>query len=577
MAERIEIPPTLQGDEKEQLQQIWRYLYQLSEAINNNLEGIGGNELSDKEIMTMKKIVGAGEAATGMSDVETLKSLIVKTAEFVQTSLQEYKTSMIWESLESGKFGQYVRGTKINVAVTPDGVIRDFTLEEIIQGMKENAIDTKNYIKTGVLREENNLPVYGVAIGKDIVTFANDGTETYHDENKVAEMTAEGLSFWQNEKKIAAYTEDRISFFYDGAEVFYILQGKLYAAEDMEITDGKKIVIASGAVIEVSDEGSITVDHGGIVTFKDENEDEVVILSDTGIEIDHGGDLTVKGGGSMTVESGGSVTFKDANDDEVITLSDTGVEIEHGGEMKVKDANGDEAVKISDTGMELKYGGYIHIEDSMLEESGLTFETDHTEFGKTVTSFESEDHSSVSEYPKLSLVTKFEQDPLDPDLSLQDLFFSFQEMSGDLQKIHFYNQWNGKPNIYCEQITSLLVASYIGGKLGISGGGEWDIEGNDITYNTLTQQSSREVKHDIQKMESCGDRLDRLEPVTFIYNRDKEGKRRAGLIYEDTMKIIPEICIVTEKTKAINYVELIPMLLKEIQDLRARVKTLEER
>ena len=48
-----------------------------------------------------------------------------------------------------------------------------------------------------------------------------------------------------------------------------------------------------------------------------------------------------------------------------------------------------------------------------------------------------------------------------------------------------------------------------------------------------------------------------------------------GLIYEDTIEIMPEICIQDEANKAISYVELIPALLKEIQDLRKRVAELE--
>ena len=37
MPELIETPPTLAGNEQAQLQQIWAYLYSLSQAINNNL------------------------------------------------------------------------------------------------------------------------------------------------------------------------------------------------------------------------------------------------------------------------------------------------------------------------------------------------------------------------------------------------------------------------------------------------------------------------------------------------------------------------------------------------------------
>lgn len=105
-----------------------------------------------------------------------------------------------------------------------------------------------------------------------------------------------------------------------------------------------------------------------------------------------------------------------------------------------------------------------------------------------------------------------------------------------------------------------------------------DIYVNREYYNYApTSRSSREVKHDIEDMESVGDRLDALKPVTYIFDDDETEKRRPGLIYEDTVDVMPEICTDDESNKGISYTELIPMLLKEIQDLRARVKTLEER
>ena len=60
MAERIDVPPTLQGNEQAQLQQVWSYLFRLSNAINNNLEGIGGNELTDSERKMVAEIVRQG-------------------------------------------------------------------------------------------------------------------------------------------------------------------------------------------------------------------------------------------------------------------------------------------------------------------------------------------------------------------------------------------------------------------------------------------------------------------------------------------------------------------------------------
>ena len=117
-------------------------------------------------------------------------------------------------------------------------------------------------------------------------------------------------------------------------------------------------------------------------------------------------------------------------------------------------------------------------------------------------------------------------------------------------------------------------------KLGSSDSRYGDINyiyGDYIYYKHLQQSSSIEIKHDVMPLESVGDKLDKLKPVTFVYDDDKKEEKRIGLIYEDAINVMPEICSDDESEKAINYVELIPALLKEIQDLRARVKALEER
>lgn len=106
-----------------------------------------------------------------------------------------------------------------------------------------------------------------------------------------------------------------------------------------------------------------------------------------------------------------------------------------------------------------------------------------------------------------------------------------------------------------------------------------------VNYITLTQSSSREIKRDIRPLPDYGTAIDELQTVDFIYKDDATEKRHMGLIYEDTIDVLPEICITHESTeddgetticKEINYVDLIPVLLKEIQSLRQRMKHLEE-
>lgn len=101
------------------------------------------------------------------------------------------------------------------------------------------------------------------------------------------------------------------------------------------------------------------------------------------------------------------------------------------------------------------------------------------------------------------------------------------------------------------------------------------IKGATIYYTNLVQNSSRKKKHSIRDLESLGGIIDQLKPVRYVYNSDKTERDRFGLIYEDTVSLLPEICVDVDGDKGINYVELVPALLREIKDLRARVARLE--
>ena len=77
-----------------------------------------------------------------------------------------------------------------------------------------------------------------------------------------------------------------------------------------------------------------------------------------------------------------------------------------------------------------------------------------------------------------------------------------------------------------------------------------------------------------------GEIIDRLKPVTFAYNG--ENRTRNGLIYEDTYDIYPTICVEPQLTGneasrygSINYIDLVPVLLREIQSLRRRMTAVE--
>ena len=466
MADFIDLPAQPSGRPEDQLQTMYSYLYRMAKTMNLNLQEIGGAALTDEEQELMNQLIPASNAGQTDENVrlnyqeqQTLKGLIIKTADFVKTQLDAYNLVLFGETEASGQFGDYRLKKGLRVDVNPDGIKQTYSFAEVVKGLKTYEINAKNYIKTGYLRTENNVPIYGVAIGRDVVTFAEDGTETYVDGNKVAELTADELSFYTTDGNghatiMAKYAGNRIGFYNAGTEVLYIDTNGIHSSKPIKI-------------------GNYTLDQNGL-----------------------------------------SYEYFDGFD------------------MR-------EWFKIEFAENEIPYSGGVYTYPSVRLTSGKKHE----------------DGTWWSGGYGL-------------DITEDGTLMGITNGNGPVGKI---GAWN-KPltNIYAQDISGGTYVNNVGyfadsAKI------------KTIQYINLQQASSRDVKHDIQDMPEMGERLDQLRPVTFVYDWEEEDGKRAGLIYEETMQVMPEICSRDEGNKAINYTELIPMLLKEIQDLRKRVSELERR
>ncbi len=85
--------------------------------------------------------------------------------------------------------------------------------------------------------------------------------------------------------------------------------------------------------------------------------------------------------------------------------------------------------------------------------------------------------------------------------------------------------------------------------------------------------SSARYKRDIHDMDEASSNLMKLRPVTFRYKNDPAGTLEYGLVAEEVAKVYPELVSYGADGKAVtvHYHELVPMLLNEIQKLRAKV------
>jgi len=386
-----------------------------------------------------------------------------------------------------------------------------------------------------------------------------------------------------NKQKVLNSKEIRLMV--DG-HYYNIRNGIVINEYGVEISAGRFLKMLSGTDIRIESGADINVKNGGELNIKSGG--GINVESGGGINVESGGDVNVKSGGDLNVQSGGKI------------------EVASGGNLKVKsggqiDINASGNLKLEGSTVEIKSGSTFEVDSQNLyvDSSLGNVATRSTLFNNALIliGYETAKHLGekfiINLTPASTLRTingvqrtayncylSIHDEYTDPSYKRNSVFrmgvlrertffdvtdlFSHIEVDGTKIDKYSSNYELDYPildiqNLDCEyaQITNL--------------------RGTYIRYATLTQNSSRNIKHDIQPMESKGEQIDKLQPVTFVYDDDPDENKRAGLIYEDTVDVMPEICTKDESSKAINYVELIPMLLKEIQDLRKRVKELEER
>ncbi|MBU0765519.1 MAG: tail fiber domain-containing protein [Bacteroidetes bacterium] len=96
--------------------------------------------------------------------------------------------------------------------------------------------------------------------------------------------------------------------------------------------------------------------------------------------------------------------------------------------------------------------------------------------------------------------------------------------------------------------------------------------------NGTIQTSDRRQKKNIKDIEYGLPEIMRLRPVSFNWKENDTGTR-LGLIAQDVQKIIKEVVVEGDdenKTLGLNYEELVPVLIKAIQEQQAEIEQLKK-
>ena len=218
-------PPTLSGEEREQLQQLYRYLNAMSEKLNTALMSISIEQMEPEVAQTIR--TAGGEAVE--KNYTSLKTMIIKTAEIVRHEMDEITTTLRDEYVAlSEQFGTYESSLQNTITATAQGVVENFHYEERISGLEEDAEGLTNkldsYIFMGIIgHDAQDNPITGIAIGDGVTSYDQQGNAQINDNRKMATFTANRLTFYQNGIETAWFGDSK----------FYIAQG--------ELTQGLKI------------------------------------------------------------------------------------------------------------------------------------------------------------------------------------------------------------------------------------------------------------------------------------------------------------------------------------------------
>ncbi len=95
------------------------------------------------------------------------------------------------------------------------------------------------------------------------------------------------------------------------------------------------------------------------------------------------------------------------------------------------------------------------------------------------------------------------------------------------------------------------------------------------TNGTINTSDLRAKKH-IYRLSYGLNEILKLRPVQYNWNEDTDDQEQSlGLIAQEILKVIPEVVHVPEESEelmGVNYAELVPVLIKAIQEQEATIK-----
>ena len=277
----------------EQLESMRRYLRTLTDQLNL-ADWSAGAVLQEVSRAIDADSLPDAERKTQIGNFVQLKALIIKTADYAAANSESFQTQLSGNYIAVSDFGKYWQKATMTVDGNEFGIRQ---LYDYAAGINNDfAVNSQQYVKTGLLYYNGAVPVYGVGVGNIETTVTKDG-ETVVDQTK---------------NELVTVTPGRVSFWQGGDEIAYLSAKKLhFPSGTLEATDAKlsgTLTAASGSVI-----GPWTVAEDSIYrTNKKWGASDGLYFGTSGLSL----------GSNFKVDASGAMTAKGATISGTINATD---------------------------------------------------------------------------------------------------------------------------------------------------------------------------------------------------------------------------------------------------------------
>lgn len=217
MANLFDAPPAMAGDEKEQLQGLYRYLMQMSEQLNEAMNGMSIATFTPEAQAQIREVASSGAKKDIDSTRNALRSLIIKTADIVRTEMDEISAELKTKvEAQSTKFGTLVETLEQKISANATGIAQNFSYYQELDGRTDGFEGTVKRINSRIFSgiiaydQVTGDPITGIAIGEGVTAYDAEWNPIINTNARMATFTKNRLSFWQGDTEVAYFSDRRL-------------------------------------------------------------------------------------------------------------------------------------------------------------------------------------------------------------------------------------------------------------------------------------------------------------------------------------------------------------------------------